>query len=163
MLGKKFSGEKYLIRDYSFEPDTKPHKIGLEKHVGSRWPDKKWHGFNQLKEELTQDGYEAIIFHQRSSLFEYISEIYQCSFVVTGDTLAMHLALALEIPSLVIFTCTSPTEIYDYGILKKVVSPRLYEFFYKTTNDPEASTAISVEFVLEHIKKSWGVLKGVQF
>ena len=46
-----------------------------------------------------------------------------------------------------LFTCTSPWEIYDYGIQKKIVSPLLEEFFYKRGYDERATTAITVEEV----------------
>jgi ADP-heptose:LPS heptosyltransferase len=56
----------------------------------------------------------------------------------------MHLALGTGTPCVTLFTCTSPWEIYDYGILNKVVSPCLEEFFYKRGYDQRATSAISV-------------------
>ena len=63
----------------------------------------------------------------------------------------MHFALGTDVPCLSLFTCTSPWEIYDYGIQKKIVSPLLEEFFYKRDYDVRATTAISVAEVLEEV------------
>jgi hypothetical protein len=46
-----------------------------------------------------------------------------------------------------LFNCTSPWEIYDYGIQKKIVSPLLEEFFYKRGYDERATTAITLDEV----------------
>jgi heptosyltransferase II len=151
MFSKSFSGEKYLLRE--FPVATKNHFIvGLEKNAGSRWPNKSWFGYEEMNEMLIQEGYKTVIFQQRNTLTEYITDIARCGFIITGDTLAMHVSLAFEIPCLAIFTCTSPAEIYDYGILTKIVSPRLDEFFYKSGWDPASSTAIPVTEVLEQFK-----------
>ena len=63
----------------------------------------------------------------------------------------MHLALGTETPCVTLFNCTSPWEIYDYGIQKKIISPRLEEFFYKRGFDRRATTAITVEEVLREV------------
>jgi heptosyltransferase-2 len=57
----------------------------------------------------------------------------------------MHLALGLGKRCVAIFNCTSPWEIYDYGLLTKLVSPLLGEFFYKREFDPRAIAAVSLE------------------
>jgi len=50
-----------------------------------------------------------------------------------------------------LLTCTSPWEIYDYAIQKKVVSPLLKEFFYKREYDKRATTAITVDEVFDAV------------
>ena len=67
--------------------------------------------------------------------------------LVGGDSLPMHLALGTRTRCVTLFTCTSPWEIYDYGIQQKIVSPLFEEFFYKRGQDRRATTAISVEEV----------------
>ncbi len=47
-----------------------------------------------------------------------------------------------------IFTCTSPWEIHDYGLMTKIVSPLLAEYFYQRGFDERATTAIGLEEVL---------------
>jgi hypothetical protein len=49
------------------------------------------------------------------------------------------------------FNCTSPWEIHDYGILQKLVSPLLGEFFYKRVFDERATTAIERGTVLSAV------------
>ena len=63
----------------------------------------------------------------------------------------MHFALGTGTPCVSLFTCTSPWEIYDYGVQKKIVSPRLEEFFYKRGYDERATTAISVDEVFDAV------------
>ena len=64
-----------------------------------------------------------------------------------GDSLPMHFALGTATPCVSLFTCTSPWEIYDYGVQKKIVSSLLEEFFYKRGYDERATTAITVDEV----------------
>jgi hypothetical protein len=61
----------------------------------------------------------------------------------------MHFALGTGTPCVTLFTCTSPWEIYDYGLQTKIVSPLLAEFFYKRGFDIRATTAISLDEVYD--------------
>jgi len=63
----------------------------------------------------------------------------------------MHFALGSGVRCVTLFTCTSPWEIYDYGILTKLISPLLGDFFYKRGMDRRATTTISVEDVLHAV------------
>ena len=54
-------------------------------------------------------------------------------------------------PCVTLFTCTSPWEIYDYGVQEKIVSPLLEEFFYKRGYDERATTAITVDEVFDAV------------
>jgi len=63
----------------------------------------------------------------------------------------MHFALGTAIPCVSLFTCTSPWEIYDYGVQTKIVSPLLEEFFYKRGHDERAITAITVDEVFDAV------------
>jgi len=85
---------------------------------------------------------------KRSSLLEHLSDVRNHRCLVGGDSLPMHLALGTGTRCITLFTCTSPWEIYDYGIQKKIVSPLLEEFFYKRGYDNRATTAITVDEVL---------------
>jgi len=62
----------------------------------------------------------------------------------------MQLALGSGLRCVSIFTCTSPWEIYEYGLQEKIVSP-LLESFYKRGYDRSATTAISVEKVMDAV------------
>ena len=72
---------------------------------------------------------------QRSSLLEHLCDVQNHRCLVSGDSLPMHFALGTGTRCVSLFTCTSPWEIYDYGIQKKIVSPLLEEFFYKRGYD----------------------------
>jgi hypothetical protein len=63
----------------------------------------------------------------------------------------MHFALGTSTPCVTLFTCTSPWEIYDYGIQTKIVSPLLQQFFYKRDFDRRATEAIGVEEVRDAV------------
>lgn len=153
MIGRSFNRELYWIA--TPECPTVQARIGIESHAGWRWPNKRWQYYEALKELLIQQGFEIFWLEKRSSLHQYLMDIRSCSFLVSGDTLAMHLALAYQIPSLALFSCTSPAEIYDYGILKKLVSPALQQFFYSTDFDPAAIRAIEPDLVFNTILEHW--------
>jgi heptosyltransferase-2 len=132
MFGLEFTGEPYCInRNIQIRPT--PRVIGIETRVGARWPNKGWSGYPALMNKLQQQGYTCKLLEQRSTIAEYLDDIAGCSFIISGDTLAMHVAMAYHIPSIAIFNCTSPAEIYDYGTLTKIVSPLLPQAFYKTS------------------------------
>ena len=63
----------------------------------------------------------------------------------------MHLALGSGLRCVSIFSCTSPWEIYEYGLQEKIVSPLLEKFFYKRGYYQSATTAISVEEVMDAV------------
>lgn len=150
MFGKEFKGEEYLIRE-DVSQNSKNNLIGLEARAGDRWPTKVWNQFDQLGEKLKTLGYEVFYFENRDNIKNYIEDVSKCSVVITGDTLTMHLALALKISTIGLFTCTSPTEIYDYGRMQKIVSPKLNEAFYTNEYLPEVLNAIKLDEVLAAI------------
>lgn len=159
MIGKEFKGEEYII-NYDFNKTKKESSgtkiIGIESRAGDRWPTKKWNKYKELAELLTKDGYEVRFFSQRERLEQYIEDISECDLVVTGDTLALHLALALKVKVVAIFTCTSPTEIYDYNRMIKVVSPLLDMAFYKRSYIQEVVDAVSLGEVYKAVKNLIG-------
>ena len=101
-----------------------------------------------LKRRLEGQGLIINVLPKRPSLLEHLSDVQNHRCLVGGDSLPMHLALGTGTRCVTLFTCTSPWEIYDYGIQKKLVSPFLEEFFYKRGYDERATTAIGVDEVL---------------
>lgn len=146
MLGLSFNGQPYCIY-HNTAIEREDDLIGIETRSGSRWPNKAWAGYQALTGLLTSSGYRCHILSQKEQLRDYLDDIARCSYLVSGDTLAMHVALAYNIPSLAIFNCTSPAEIYDYGILQKMVSPLLQQSFYGREYIPEVVASISPEQV----------------
>jgi heptosyltransferase-2 len=152
MLGKEFTNEPYHIyRNASIKPIT--GLIGIEKRSGKVWPNKTWAGYNELAGQLKSEGFQIRTFQQRASIREYMDDIAACSCIISGDTLAMHLAIAYQIPCISIFNCTSPAEIHSYDILKKIVSPMLYENFYSRAYSKEVVESVSVKEVHEAFAK----------
>jgi heptosyltransferase-2 len=140
-----FRGEEYWIRGSTVAATR--GIIGIEQRAGDRWPTKKWHGYDDLAERLRRDGYTVQFLAQRPTLAGYLDDIARCEHLVCGDTLAMHLALALGRTVTAIFTCTPPQEIYDYGRLTKIVGSLVNEVLYQRTYVKEAVESISVEVV----------------
>lgn len=155
MIGKEFKGEEYILnlKNQANNRDKNKEKIliGIERRADKRWPTKNWNGYGRLGEFLLQDGFEVKFFQQRNTIHQYINDINECELVVTGDTLALHIALALKIKVVGIFTCTSPAEIYDYKRIIKVVSPLWKEAFYSREYIQEAVNAVSIDSIYKAV------------
>jgi heptosyltransferase-2 len=145
MLGESFGGEEYWIRDSVIA--AIPGVVGVEKRAGDRWPTKRWHGYDELADRLRQHGYEIQFLGSRPTIADYTDDIARCEHLVCGDTLAMHLALALGRSVTAIFTCTPPQEIYDYGRMTKVASPMVNDILYRKDYIKEAVERVTVDEV----------------
>ena len=148
-LALNFAGETYLLPE--------PIETGLSGDVaiaadaGPVWPMKKWAYYGELKRQLEDSGLIVNVLPDRSSLLQHLADVRNHCCLVGGDSLPMHFALGTGTRCVTLFTCTSPWEIYDYGIQKKIVSPLLEEFFYKRGYDKRATTAISVDEVFDGV------------
>jgi heptosyltransferase-2 len=144
-LGFRFAGEPYLL--------PAPIETGLSGDVaiaadaGPIWPMKKWAYYDELKQRLEDQGLTVNVLPKRSSLLEHLADVRNHRCLVGGDSLPMHFALGTATACVSLFTCTSPWEIYDYGVQRQIVSPLLEEFFYKRGYDERATTAITVDEV----------------
>jgi ADP-heptose:LPS heptosyltransferase len=148
-LGLQFAGETYwlpkamdtdLFGDVAFAPTA-----------GPVWPMKNWAHYDQLKGDLEATGLKVNILPHRPSLLEHLGDIKNHRCLVGGDSLPMHLALGVGTPCVTIFNCTSPWEIYGYGLQTKIVSPLLGEFFYERGYDTRATTAIGTQEVFDAV------------
>jgi heptosyltransferase-2 len=153
-LGLEFSGEEYFLPPTP-ESDLRGD-IAIASEAGPVWPMKKWAHFDWLKTELEKQGLKVNFLPTRPTLLEHLADVRGHRCVVSGDSLPMHLALGSRVPCVALFNCTSPWEIHDYGILTKLVSPQLAEYFYKRGFDPLATTAISRDEVLASVLRSIG-------
>ncbi|MAH03901.1 hypothetical protein CMI39_03905 [Candidatus Pacearchaeota archaeon] len=156
MIGKKWIGQEY---DFGIIPERFEkvrNKIGLIKVCTGIWPNKAWKGYEILKEKL-EEKYEVNFLEIKNSLKEHIDEINNCELVVCGDTLGMHIALALKKKLVILFNCTPPQEIYGYNMVIKIISPLLEKYMYKKSRDFEAISAINVgnvyNAVIKNLKK----------
>lgn len=148
-LGYEFRGEPYLL------PQTQNSgligDIAIAPKSGNVWPMKNWAYFDALAESLDKDGYRVNYLPQRETLLEHIADVRNHRYLVSGDSLPMHIALGSGIKCLSIFICTSPWEIYHYGLQKKIVAPNLEKYFYRRDYDPAAVGSISVNEVYEAV------------
>lgn len=148
-LGFKFAGETYLL--------PQPVETGLSGDVaiaadaGPVWPMKKWAYYQELRQRLEEQGLTVNLLPKRPSLLEHLSDVRSHRCLVGGDTLPMHFALGTGTRCVSLFACTSPWEIYDYGVQQKIVSPLLEAFFYKRGYDERATKAISVDEVFDAV------------
>ena len=142
-LGFKFSGEPYRL---PVPPKTDlAGDVAVAREAGPVWPMKNWAYYDQLIEKLRADGLRVNILPKRPSLLEHLGDVASHRCVVGGDSLPMHFALGTNVPCVSLFNCTSPWEIFEYGLLRKIVSPLLSEFFYKRNFDIRATTAITLD------------------
>jgi len=153
-LGLQFHGEQYLLPK-PIETEL-AGDVAIAAEAGHVWPMKKWAYYEDLKQRLEQEGFVVNVLPKRSSLLEHLADVQNHRCLVSGDTLPMHFALGRRTPCVTIFTCTSPWEIYDYGIQTKIVSPLLEQFFYKRGYDERATTAISVDEVFRAVTTKLG-------
>jgi heptosyltransferase II len=149
-LGWKFTNDD----TYLLPPGTDTGLVGdvaIAAEAGPVWPMKNWAYYGQLQQALEKRGLKVNVLPKRPTLLEHLADVRNHRCVVGGDSLPMHFALGSNRRCVSIFNCTSPWEIYDYGLLTKLISPLLEEFFYKRNFDPRATTAISLDEVLRAV------------
>ena len=155
--------------------DLKRPLIGLNTGAGGRWPLKQWRedGYVEFITRLGRDRDLQFLLlggpseRERNERLKAASPVTlldsgcnnevrhfaaivsHCDVVVTGDTLAMHLALALDRRTVVLFGPTSAPEIELYGLGEKVVPDMTCLSCYKTSCDfvPNCMDLISTDMV----------------
>ncbi len=149
--------------------------IGLNTGAGHRWQLKQWReeGYLDLVERLSRkhqaqcvllggpeerERHQRLISRSRVPLIDsgcdnpvrhFAAIVMACDLVVAGDTLAMHLALALGRRTVVLFGPTSSAEIEMYGLGEKVVPQMDCLVCYKPTCDfvPNCMDLITTDMV----------------
>ena len=148
-LGFRFAGETYLLPE-AIETGLSGD-VAIAADAGPVWPMKKWTYYDELEQRLENHGLTVNVLPQRASLLQHLSDVRNHCCLIGGDSLPMHFALGTGKRCVTLFTCTSPWEIYGYGLQRKIVSPLLEEFFYKRGFDERAVTAIGVEEVFDAV------------
>lgn len=149
--------------------------IGLNFNAGNRWLSKSWSKekvkefvkkmtnckiillggesekeiLNELIDELKVEGVDVFSNDTRNSIKEFSSLIKECDKIITTDSLALHIALAMKKPTIGLFFSTPSWEIEDYNLLKKIQSPLLEKYFFSNPYSEELAQSISAEKVLE--------------
>jgi heptosyltransferase-2 len=152
-LGMTFEGDRYLLPK-AVETGL-VGDIAISSAAGPVWPMKNWAYYDQLKEELETKGFVVNFLPKRNSLLEHLADVQGHRCLISGDSLPMHLALGSAVRCVSLFTCTSPWEIFGYGLQTKIVSPLLEEFFYERGFDVRATTAIGVDEVRNAVMREY--------
>lgn len=148
-LGYDFVDEDYCLP--AATPTGLSGDVAMAPVAGAVWPMKNWAYYPELKARLEQRGLTVNVLPTRPTLLEHLGDIQGHRCLVGGDSLPMHLALGSGVRCVTIFNCTSPWEIFDYGLMRKIISPRLNKYFYQRGFDSLATTAVSIESVLESV------------
>lgn len=154
--------------------------IGLNTGAGGRWQYKKWRedGYRDLiarlateldaqifllggddelaeNERLMKSGPRAMFLSGSHPVRRFTALLSLCDVVVTGDTLALHLALAMNRPVVTFFGPTSPDEIELFGMGEKLVPQMDCLVCYKETCDikPACMDLITTDHMFEAIRR----------
>lgn len=167
--------------------DAERPVIGLNTGAGGRWPLKQWReeGYVELVSRLARDRDLQFLLlggageQQRNERLKSASKVplldpgcnntvrhfgallSQCDVVVTGDTLAMHLALALGRRTVVLFGPTSAPEIALYDLGEKVIPDMKCLSCYKTSCDfvPNCMDLISTDMVERAVTRQLAIAR----
>src|SRR5215467_14388473 len=163
--------------------------IGLNTGAGQRWQLKQWReeGYLELAERLAKrhgaqflllGGPEERERHQRlgsksqvplidsgcdNTVRHFSAIVAACDLVVAGDTLAMHLALALKRRAVILFGPTSSAEIEMYGLGEKVIPQMDCLVCYKPTCDfvPNCMDLISASMVEAAVERQLSAAQAI--
>jgi ADP-heptose:LPS heptosyltransferase len=169
--------EKVAAKD--FVKNILPQKpvIGLNVGVGTKWPSKGWaiESWKKLINILGSDKYNLLLLGGPeeietikklkkeypylidtgcdNSLLEFAAIVELCDLVITADTLALHIATALQKKIIALFGPTSANEIELYGKGVKLSSPDGCKCYYRKycTEEISCMEKISSEMVIEAI------------
>ena len=153
-VGRHFNREEYVF-GYPSKSIT-DNVVGIETRAGDRWPMKIWPHYDSLQQKLKSQGFEVKMFEQKDDIRDYIKDINSCKVVVSGDSLAMHIAIALKKKTVGIFGPTNPHEIEMYGRGEKLFMDLPCSFCFKKTlcsNSPNCMNDLSVDAVYAAIER----------
>jgi len=174
-----YDSEKELARRHLLDTGLDLNKkiIGIHTGAGGRWPLKQWgeNKFIDLIPELSREvesGAQVLLFggpaekeqNRRiiadvnvpvfdagcdNSVRHFAAIMSHCAVVLSGDSLAMHIALSTGCRCVVIFGPTSHTEIELFGMGEKIIPDFDCLCCYKMQCDykPNCMDSISVENV----------------
>lgn len=176
LSSKEVSYAQQFVRENGLE--TFSQIVGLNTGAGGRWKYKKWTeaGYAALVESLVQQKIGVVLYggpeeHERNkalarlpgvidtgtnnTLREFFAKLSVCDVVVTGDTMALHAATALEIPTVALFGPTSIHEIETYGIISKLAPEMdcLCCYLMDCGKDVTCMDSIHVSEVLQEVEQ----------
>lgn len=121
MIGGKWSGQEYIL---GYEPRATPiYDIGLNFKSGSKWNTKamsmdKW---KELELGLIKENFKVSWQKGLNDLYEYIDWLNSCEYIITQDSLGLHIAIALKKRIIGIFGPTSSKEVYPYDRCRFII------------------------------------------
>ncbi|MBU0467102.1 MAG: glycosyltransferase family 9 protein [Nanoarchaeota archaeon] len=126
MVGSKWNGEEYVL---GYQPSVqKAYNLGLNDEVGSKWPVKRWSEgkWSELERKLSEKGFSLSRQTKQDrriliDLRAYMDWLNSCELIISGDSLGLHLAIALKKKVLGLFGPTSHKEIHFYGLGKPIL------------------------------------------
>jgi mutator protein MutT len=171
-------GERFL-RENNID---KNRLIGM--HIGSapRWPSKTWHEDNIIEfiKKSKSKRFEILLFagpndkqrldkiidrlnkediivfknNPNNTDRQFFSLINICSKIISSDSFALHVGVALKKQVIGLFFCSAVHEVETYNILKKIVAESLYDFFPEKMDkyEEKLTKSISADDVLEIIE-----------
>ena len=118
IVDRKWEGQGYVL---GYKPKNKEKTdIGFNFHVGRRWPNKAWPEKNWKElEKLIGDKYSISYQQSLNDIAGYIDWLNSCRFIITNDSLGLHIAIALKKKIIAMFGPTSEKEVFlfDKGIV----------------------------------------------
>lgn len=117
LLGLEYRGEPYCFATPSVSGSKTKHPIiGLNWKVGSKWPTKEidLQYWQALSKNLEQAGFTASWQEGHDHLQTYIDWVARCDFIITCDSLGLHLAIALRKKFIAFFGPTPRQELDLY-------------------------------------------------
>ncbi len=185
ICGYKFNGEKYLLdtpTPLHFENlDLSKPLIGMNTGAGARWTSRLWSidRWAELAKKLHNDGYGVLLLGGPDEdarnkeiarlaggaaqylgafpLKQFISLVDHCTMVITGVTMAFHIAVALEKKIVLINNIFNSYEFGDlYGLGELIEPDKPCECYFRGTcinNEYFCLDYLPVEKVFEAAKR----------
>jgi ADP-heptose:LPS heptosyltransferase len=175
-------GEQFLAKKRL----RKRLRVGINTGGGTRWPMKRWttEGFINLGKRLSlQLGVQVLLFGGPSEVEinrkisakagrgvidtgcinpprQFATLLNLCDVIVTGDSLALHIGLALHKRMVVLLGPTSETEIDLYGLGKKITAEMDCLCCYRQVCDqsPNCMESIPMETVYRSVEEQIGLI-----
>jgi hypothetical protein len=149
-LGYKYNSENYFLPE---SPITNLYgDVAIAPKAGKVWPMKNWAYFDELADVMRTRGLVVNYLPNRPTMLEHLSDVRNHNLLISGDSLPMHFALGSGIPIITFFICTSANEIYDYGLMTKLISPDLEKYWYRRDNDIKATQSIPFSDAVEVVE-----------
>jgi len=109
MVGFRWEGEDYIL---GYKPRSEiQYTVGINYLVGDKFPNKSWPHWRKLADMLDS----VSIQREFENIEGYVDWINSCRIIVTGDSLGMHIALALKKKVVILMGSTSWNEIETYN------------------------------------------------